>query len=62
TPVVEVLANAKNSLAKGRFELVKFNKDKSMKLEGAKYRIWSQADENNKEGKLYDETFTTDKN
>lgn len=62
TPLISITKQQVNNKASGRFELVKFNENKSEKLEGAKYRIWSQADENNKEGKLYDETFTTDKN
>ena len=60
TAVVKVQKEATNSKAKGRFELVKFNEDKSKKLKGAMYRIWSQADGINKEGDLYDKTVTTD--
>ena len=44
-----------NKEVTGTFTLVKKNASKTVNLEGAKYRIWSE-DVN------YDETFTTDEN
>ena len=62
TPIIEVDAEAFNQKAKGQLKLVKYNHDKSQKLERAEYRIWSKGDENHKEGELLDKKLATDEN
>ena len=62
TPVISVSKERINKEAKGRFELVKFNDDKSQKLKDAVYRIWSVADKDHKEGEIFDKIVKTDEN